>query len=345
MNEDLIRTEDVPQCPLCGNEERRILYAALRDRLFGAPGEWTFKECCHCGLVFLDPRPTPEDVEKAYATYYTHFSAPPLNGFLRRVRQYVRGGYLATKFGYTAEVTQLQRLMGWLAYLHPGQREMMNISVMYLPAKHRGRLLEVGFGSGETLAEMRRLGWEVEGIDFDAQAVKNARHNYDLNVRAGHLENQAYPPHYFDSVIMNHVIEHVHNPLQLLRECRRILKPGGVLVIVTPNVKSRLHRRFKHNWRGLEPPRHLTIFSMYTMSLLAGKVQLKLEELRSTVRGAGYILAASREISTNGSFTWQAKLPKREKIRAHTYQYLMSAALRVFPEDGEELVMVAVKDE
>src|SRR5215207_8956594 len=167
-----MRTERIPYCPLCGGERRRVLYTGLRDRLFGAPGQWTFKECHGCGLVFLDPRPTLDDVGQAYASYYTHSPTMPPDDFVRRVRRFVLGGYLATRFGYAAGVGRLQRLAGWLAYLHPEQREVIQASAMYLSARYRGRLLEVGFGRGDTLAEMRSLGWEVEGVDFDRQAVE-----------------------------------------------------------------------------------------------------------------------------------------------------------------------------
>ncbi len=124
------------------------------------PGEWTYKRCLRCTLVFLDPRPTREDVGKAYAVYPTHTSVELPDSLPRRLRSYVRGGYLANKFGYGEGADRLQRLAGWLVHLHPGQREYMNRSIMYLPASCRGRVLDVGSGAGGVLEELRRLGWE-----------------------------------------------------------------------------------------------------------------------------------------------------------------------------------------
>lgn len=345
MTEDYIRTERLQECPLCGGEERKVLYSGLEDRLFGAPGEWTLRECGLCGVVLLDPRPTEEDVGKAYATYYTHRTTAVPNSFLRHARRYVRGGYLANKFGYVEGVTRPQRLAGLLAYFHPGQRELMNVSVMYLPARHGGRLLEVGFGNGETLAELRRLGWEVEGVDFDAQAVEAAHRDRGLNVRVGTLEDQTYPPDYFDAVVMKHVIEHVHHPVSLFKECSRILKPGGVLIIVTPNVNAFIHRLYKGNWFDLDPPRHLVLFSKDTIAGLADKVGLKSVKLKTTARRAEQVLAASSEIRATGTFSWQAKLSISEKIIGYIYQCLMSIILRLLPDIGDELVLIAVKEE
>ncbi len=65
----------------------------------------------------------------------------------------------------------------------------------------------------------------------------------------------------FDLITLSHVIEHVHYPIDLLRACHRLLKPGGVLWLETPNIKSYGHRFYGRFWRGLEPPRHLVIFS------------------------------------------------------------------------------------
>lgn len=340
-----MRIEDVPHCPLCGHENRRVLYTGLRDRLYGVPGEWTLKECRRCGLVFLDPRPTPEDIGKAYTSYYTHSATMPPDNFVRRVRRYVRGGYLATKFGYAAGVGRLQRLAGWLAYLHPEQREVIKGSVIYLPAQYRGRLLEVGFGSGETLAELLFLGWEVEGVDFDAQAVETARRRHNLSVRVGTLEDQDYEPESFDVITMSHVIEHVHEPMNLLRECRRLLKSGGVLVVATPNVNSIGHQQFKSAWRGLEPPRHLSLFSRKTLTQAANDSGLSCAELRTTVRSAYKISIESNQLRTAGPvLLGNPPVSTLEKFRGHMYQYALAIVLRLRPDAGEELLMLAVKD-
>lgn len=65
----------------------------------------------------------------------------------------------------------------------------------------------------------------------------------------------------YDVITLSHVIEHVHDPYNTLKNCYDLLSPGGLLFIDTPNIDARSHRRFKENWRGLEAPRHLVIFN------------------------------------------------------------------------------------
>ena len=90
------------------------------------------------------------------------------------------------------------------------------------------------------------------GIDIDPETVKAVR-SRGLDVRLGTLEAQGFPADYFDAIVMNHVIEHIHDPLEHLRECHRVLKKGGVLSLATPNVASLGHERFRQYWVGLRP--------------------------------------------------------------------------------------------
>lgn len=341
---DEIRTEIVPKCPLCGEKEIQVLYEGLVDRLYGVPGEWTYRKCKSCGLIFLDPRPTAEDISKAYAIYSTHSSISLPDILPRRLRSYIRAGYLANQFGYVEGVTKLQRLAGYLIYLHPGQREYINGRIMHLPADRRGYVLDVGSGAGETLKELRRLGWRVEGVEPDPQAVDNAVRRHGLNVRAGTLEEQNFPPDHFEAVIMSHVIEHVHHPVSLLKECRRVLKPGGVLVIATPNAKSLGRRRFGAHWSVFEPPRHLTVFTRETLSMAAGMAGLSVTKLRTTPRGGDGIFADSWRIKTERTqLIRQHPSTLLEKLRGDLYQYLEAVVLLFDPDAGEELLMMATK--
>jgi 2-polyprenyl-3-methyl-5-hydroxy-6-metoxy-1,4-benzoquinol methylase len=149
----------------------------------------------------------------------------------------------------------------WYAHLHPGRREDVDFSVMYLPADPKGHLLEIGCGSGQILKRMHQMGWQVEEVDFHPSAVENARRK-GLEVHLGTLESQSYPNEHFDVIFMSHLIQHVHDPLRFLREGYRILKPGGQLILVTPNNESLGHKSFKETWRGLEVPRHLYLFTL-----------------------------------------------------------------------------------
>jgi 2-polyprenyl-3-methyl-5-hydroxy-6-metoxy-1,4-benzoquinol methylase len=250
------------------------MYSAQRDRLFGAGGLWNLKQCSRtdCGLIWLDPMPLSEDIGQAYAAYYTHVprDASSRAGLVKETYRMMKRGYLANKYGYSLHPTSwLARALGVLLYAFPIRRGGADDDVRFLPALPNGRLLDVGCGSGEWLLTMRGLGWEVEGVDFDDAAVRIGRQR-GLMVRFGSVEQQNYPEESFDAIILNHVIEHVPEPVGTLNECRRILKRGGKLVLCTPNSSSLGHRVFKENWRGLEPPRHLHLFSPQSLRRLLG---------------------------------------------------------------------------
>jgi 2-polyprenyl-3-methyl-5-hydroxy-6-metoxy-1,4-benzoquinol methylase len=122
--------------------------------------------------------------------------------------------------------------------------------VMWLSPSPCGQLLDVGCGSGHFLARMRSLGWQVRGVGPDAEAVRVARGHFDLNVYHGTLVDARFPANEFDAVTMNHVIEHVPDSIQVLQDCRRVLKTSGRLVIVTPNAASLGRSRFARAWMG-----------------------------------------------------------------------------------------------
>jgi 2-polyprenyl-3-methyl-5-hydroxy-6-metoxy-1,4-benzoquinol methylase len=268
-----IRTAPRPRCILCGCEGK-IVYKNRQDKLFGAHGYWDFKKCLDtdCGLIWLDPMTLEEDIGKAYANYYTHSTGRSSDhtGYLRRIYRTMKRGYRAGKYGYK-EAPPIQSF-GNLLYLLPLSRGDADGEVRFLSSVAEGSLLDVGCGSGIWLSSMRDLGWQVEGVDFDEAAVEVAR-KQGLKVRHGALEQQDYPPETFDAVTLNHVIEHVPDPVGTLMECARILKRGGKLVLSTPNTASLGHTVFGEHWRGLEPPRHLHIFSessLFRVLRLAG---------------------------------------------------------------------------
>ena len=154
-----------------------------------------------------------------------------------------------------------------------------------------GRLLDVGCGNGRFLAKMRAAGWQVEGTDFDPAAVKHVREQLGVPAHCGDLESAGFPAGSFDVVVLQHVIEHVETPVDLLRECLRILKPGGQLLLITPNVESWGHRRFGPFWRGLEPPRHLCLYSKQTLAELARRAGFQVRRAFTSAAGAEFILA------------------------------------------------------
>lgn len=261
----------MPECPLCAQKGRHV-HRGLTDQLFGATGDWDLSECQNssCGLLWLDPMPLATEIWKAYLHYYTHTNprVSLRSSTLRRWFRFIKEAYWATKFGYNREkMSVVSRFLGRILYISPLHRRETEAEVRLLSAVPNGKLLDVGCGSGEWLLQMKARGWRVEGVDFDKKAV-DAAGSQGIAVKHGSLEQQRYPDNSFDAVTLSHVIEHVPMPLETVAECFRILKPGGRLVMFTPNGESLSHKLFKRDWRGLEPPRHLHIFTLNSMNRL-----------------------------------------------------------------------------
>lgn len=341
-NNNEIRSIPCPKCYVC-NTLGEPLYENLRDRLFGAPGKWNLKKCPNpkCGLVWLDPMPLKEDIIKAYENYFTHNEAAK-TAYSREYLM-VKEGFLAFRYGYNKDsVPNWKKLLGVLVYFHPGLKADFEASVMFVHAEPKGRLLDVGCGSGSLLQIFANTGWQVEGVDFDPAAVENAI-SKGLQVRCGSLGEQKYPDNHFDIITMSHLIEHVYDPLEQLRECHRILRPGGYLVLVTPNINALSHWRFKEACRLLEPPRHLHIFSPQALRLLAEKVGFQRLKLITTIRQAHNIYLSSRIIQRSGHYVFGSPRPWNLRIWSIGMQLTEWALLKFNSAAGTEITLIGYK--
>jgi len=305
---DEIRSSSHPNCNLCGTPGA-LLYEGLSDRLFAAPGNWNLKRCRRpeCGLLWLDPMPLEDDIGKAYKTYFTHSDAALLESsrrptFYRRLAREIKAAYLANRFGYGEGAdTQIYSLLALAVYLSPAQRSKFDIPVRYFVGMDRGRLLDIGCGDGSVLKIATDCGWDVEGVDFDVQAVKVAR-SKGLKVHSGRLADCNYPTGSFDLILMSHVIEHIHDPLSILCETRRLLRAGGLLVLTTPNTAGYAHRYFGSNWVALDPPRHLHIFDIGNLRTMATRAGFSQNAITTTCRITASDFTQSRTISRHGNY-------------------------------------------
>lgn len=311
-----IRSAPCPRCFLCKNPGER-LYNGLRDRLFGAPGEWNLKQCPNpqCGLIWLDPMPLEEDIGKAYASYFTHTApqdapAPGSPAAHTRAAELLRSAYRAWRFNCGDGAGKpLRWLLALPIYLSRIECDSLDIPLRYLTVASKGRMLDVGCGDGSVLKLAQNLGWNAEGVDFDPQAVETARRK-GLTVQVGSLSAQHYPDESFDLVLMSHVIEHVHDPLATLGEIRRILRPGGTLVATTPNSGSCGHRYFGPDFVHLDPPRHLQIFNGRNIAALIRRAGFRQSAVSSTLRIISFTFIISRLIrrSGRGDASWPPSL-------------------------------------
>lgn len=263
--------ERVEYCPVCGSNGRTLLYESMRDRIFRrVPGEWTLYQCAGCGCGYLDPRPTPQTIGLAYRRYFTHAKTEQRSyddrDLLGRLRYRWANGYRNAQFGTNRRPSSV--VGSWLLRLLPRKRAILDTEARHLTRPTPGAIvLDIGCGDGHFLELAAEIGWRVEGVDFDPQAVDVAR-SRGLTVYLGSLEQLRDREAVYDVITLSHVIEHVHDPRALLSACFRLLKPGGQLWLETPNLEAKGHRRYGCHWRGLEPPRHLVLLTWHSLLLV-----------------------------------------------------------------------------
>ena len=202
-----------------------------------------------------------------------------------------------------------------------------------------------GCGNGRQLERLAQAGWQVEGVDFDERAVQTAR-RLGLDVRVGDLASVRYPDEKFDAVILSHVIEHVPDPVALLTECRRVLRHGGQLVLATPNSESLGHRTYGKAWLGLDPPRHLLVFTPRALAKAAERAGFNDPATTTkSIASAGWFLASvwrARALVENRLAPLpdgRERLPLRLRLLALFERIACSAGRPV----GEEVILSARK--
>ncbi len=343
-----VRSAAKPFCPMCGRAGT-VLFQNLTDHLFGVSGEWTFRLCTgeHCGLLWLDPTPLEEDLPSLYQQYFTHEArAAPGGGVRAALGRWLRRGVLQYRLGYDQGLSRLvSLLLSVIAEASPSGADGFMAEAMFIeaPANH-GRLLEIGCGSGEALASMRALGWTVLGTDFDPAAVAVAR-GRGLEVRLGGVEHVGLDDGPFDAIYLGHVIEHVPDQLDLLKRCRELLREGGALVLLTPNTAGLGMKWFGPHWRGLEPPRHLGVFNPECLRSLCARAGFRVRTLRTSARGARYILAMSFQVKNAARLGTSVGLPSPAVRVAALLMQLFERALRVLRSNsGEEIVLFATRE-
>jgi 2-polyprenyl-3-methyl-5-hydroxy-6-metoxy-1,4-benzoquinol methylase len=338
--------EALPLCPVCGGARREKLHADLQDRIFFcAPGKWQLHSCLDCGAGFLDPRPNLKTIGEAYRVYYTHEKAVgtaeiPVN-FRKRFRVMMRNGYLNAVFGQKFTLaSSLGRFFNsaakkrdaarWVRHLHFPEREP--------------RLLDVGCGNGAFLAEMRAGGWDVYGVEPDPNAVA-ACQKAGLMVKQGMLLPDSFPKDFFAAITLNHVIEHLHDPIATLRLCHKFLRPGGTLWIATPNLQALGHTRFGRNWFALDPPRHLVLFTPMALKTAFKSAGFATSSDPLPTEGAKWLFRASDAVAKGrdplnspGHSFWDKWRLKREAREA-------DRQVKSNPELTEELVMMTTKQQ
>jgi len=248
----------VRACPTCDSRCASFAFAK------GAHELWCCRECT---TLFVNLDPTAMDFQALYGeSYYTGGTDAVFADYLGQ--QALRRAHARRRL--------------WLARHVPPR----------WPA--RGRLLDVGCAAGFFLAEARAF-YDVRGVELSAWSSAFAREHLGLPVFTGTLQDAALPADHFDIVTLWDVIEHVPDPVSLLTEASRVLRPGGRLVLTTGDWGSAYARSRGVEWHLLEPPWHLTMFSRQTMARAGERAGLRV------------VHCASEGVAGDGSF-WRHRL-------------------------------------
>lgn len=142
-----------------------------------------------------------------------------------------------------------------------------------LPFVQKGKLLDIGVGTGLFMEIAEKKGFEVYGLDVSSYAIDEVAKRLNLKKRkrlvVSELRKDTFPKNYFDVVNLRHSIEHVKDPQQLLKNVFSILKPSGVVAIATPNSFGPHAKAFGDLWPHWSQPYHIQFFSKSSLKKIA----------------------------------------------------------------------------
>ncbi len=200
MDIDSLGPLEMVECSLCGcNQTLPITF----QQWFGS--EFCIVKCTNCKLIFTNPRPTPE--------WRMRFYDPNCNPYMKE---------LGRDFVY-----------------HPMDDRIIAFDRILKFTKNKvgtnNKLLDIGCAGGQFVKKALEHGFEAEGIDHSPGALSYAEKHYGIKLIRGEADNMPIPDNTYDIVTLLHVFEHFRKPMDTLQEIKRILKPGGMMFIETPN--------------------------------------------------------------------------------------------------------------
>ena len=270
------------QCPVCQSAQTGSLHRDVGDFEHGLPLRVKFSQCANCQLVFQDPLPDAAQLDASYPTdYRPHVST---------------GAGLKPQglLGHLKEIQAAALLRKYGAWIGPA----------------RGAAVELGCGSGHFLNALARAGFNpVLGVDrepalggkFEGSGIRFKALNIEAAFAADLRADAAGGGQGFDFIFMNYVFEHLLHPLQALRQCRSLLKPGGQLFILTPNAASWGHRLFGRYWSGLHAPRHPMIYTAPALQHLAKTAGFASLETRQVLDPASWAFSFQNLVTAGNS--------------------------------------------
>jgi SAM-dependent methyltransferase len=237
-----------------------------------SPDSFLAVRCTRCGVVYLDRRPVAAELDRIYPDHYHAFA------------------FTEDRFGFVYSVRrrlEARRLLRAFAGL---------------PAD--ARIVDVGCGDGfhlDLLASYGPKGWRTEGVDVDDRAIAAARRR-GVTVHRGRVESLDLPAASFDGALLIQTIEHHPDPAVVLGAVRRLLKPGGRLLLVTDNTGSldfRIARR--RHWGGYHFPRHWYLFDEPSLRRLATTAGFEVAELGTMMSPVNWVYSVRNALDDWGA--------------------------------------------
>jgi SAM-dependent methyltransferase len=265
-------------CPLCGPGYPPIPIARGRDFEYHTTGDQEFQvnRCATCATLVLDPRPADHEIASLYPPEYEPYRFDALNPVVRLGRDVV-------------------------------QRGKTRLLAAHAPAG--GTIVDVGCGGGALLrlvaahhpGRFRLVGWDYPGPHLERLAATG------IDVIAAPIE-EAHVPRDVDLFVLNQVIEHVPHPDQLVITLANALRPGGHLLIETPDTSGLDARWFRdRHWGGYHFPRHMVLFNPENLATLVERCGLRVVETAHLASPAFWVQSL-HHTAIESRFAWLAPL-------------------------------------
>ena len=220
--------------------------------------------CQQCDLEFVNPLPSLETMQ---ANYQKEMTGNETDGGL-----------------HSNYILERKKRIKSFSKLHNSRLSL--IEDLY---PEKGNLLDIGCGAGFFLNSAKERGWNCYGMEILFEYVKFAQENFALeNIHLESIdESITFEPNTFDVITLWDLIEHLRNPLKSLKKIHQTMKPGGLLVMWTPNVKNSIF--LKERWTGYKILQHFYFFSGESLTNILEKVGFKIVSLNTNKAKKGFL--------------------------------------------------------
>ena len=254
--------EEMVECPVCNSADFK-LFMKIED-YFLTGEEFTLLECVHCGFRFVNPRPDISEIGRYYQSeeYISHDAGKTT--LFSRAYKMARIFSIKSKYNLVSKYAK------------------------------RGRILDIGCGTGEFLNYCKTKGFDTSGVEPSEKAGRYAREKNGIDIVTGITEVKAGKGA-FDCITMWHVLEHVHDLNNTLELVKEFLHPDGVFIVAVPNCNSWDAEEYGKFWAAYDVPRHLYHFSERTMKMLVAKHGFECREILPQKLDAFYVSMLSEK--------------------------------------------------